>query len=184
MQLRCKRRLYSVKSAAGWLADGGRRAAYGCATTFLHTLGASAGRGMCDRRCYPFTLHLAVVCLQGRIALRAVLPRKAKTTKECYDERSFGFSAFDNPDGANAMVGTLQSLQKQQLIQLADAAVVVRKPDGKAKVRLNSLVGAGALVACWGMLIGLLFFLLHALAGVGHRRDQRRDCGQVERRGH
>ena len=67
--------------------------------------------------------------------------------------------AFDNPDGANAMVGTLQSLQKQQLIQLADAAIVVRKPDGKAKVKqLNSLVGAGALGgAFWGMLIGTFF---------------------------
>ncbi len=54
--------------------------------------------------------------------------------------------AFDNPDGANEMIGTIQSLQKQQLIQLADAAIVVRKPDGKAKVKqANSLVGAGAL---------------------------------------
>ena len=69
--------------------------------------------------------------------------------------------AFDNPDGANEMVGTIQSLQKQQLIQLADAAIVTRKPDGKAKVKqLNSLVGAGALGgAFWGMLIGLLFFM-------------------------
>ncbi|HRI56380.1 MAG: DUF1269 domain-containing protein [Anaerolinea sp.] len=69
--------------------------------------------------------------------------------------------AFDNPDGANEMIGTIQSLQKQQLIQLADAAIVVRKPDGKAKVKqLNSLVGAGALGgAFWGMLIGLLFFM-------------------------
>jgi uncharacterized membrane protein len=69
--------------------------------------------------------------------------------------------AFDTPDGANAMVGTIQDLQKQQLIQLADAAIVVRKPDGKAKVKqLNSLVGAGALGgAFWGMLIGLLFFM-------------------------
>ena len=59
--------------------------------------------------------------------------------------------AFDNPDGANEMVGTIQSLQKQQLIQLADAAIVTRKPDGKAKVKqLNSLVGAGALVRLGG----------------------------------
>ncbi len=69
--------------------------------------------------------------------------------------------AFDTPDGANGMVGTIQDLQKQQLIRLADAAIVVRKPDGKAKVKqLNSLVGAGALGgAFWGMLIGLLFFM-------------------------
>jgi uncharacterized membrane protein len=69
--------------------------------------------------------------------------------------------AFDTPDGANQMVDSVKSLQKQQLIQLADAAIVVRKPDGKAKVKqLNSLVGAGALGgAFWGMLIGLLFFM-------------------------
>jgi uncharacterized membrane protein len=69
--------------------------------------------------------------------------------------------AFDNPDGANTMVGTIQTLQKQQLIKLADAAIVTRKPDGKAKVKqLNSLVGAGALGgAFWGMLIGLLFLM-------------------------
>jgi len=69
--------------------------------------------------------------------------------------------AFDTPDGANEMIGTVQSLQKQQLIQLSDAATVVRKPDGKAKVKqANSLVGAGALGgAFWGMLIGLLFFM-------------------------
>ncbi len=40
--------------------------------------------------------------------------------------------AFDTPDGANAMVGAIQDLQKQQWIRLADAAIVVRKPDGKA----------------------------------------------------
>lgn len=69
--------------------------------------------------------------------------------------------AFDTPDGANEMVATIQSLQKQQLIRLADAAIVVRRPDGKAKVKqLNNLVGAGALGgAFWGMLIGLLFFM-------------------------
>jgi uncharacterized membrane protein len=69
--------------------------------------------------------------------------------------------AFDTPDGANQMVDSVKSLQKQQLIQLADAAIVVRKPDGKAKVKqLNSLVGAGALGgAFWGLLIGLLFFM-------------------------
>jgi uncharacterized membrane protein len=43
---------------------------------------------------------------------------------------------------------------------LSDAAVVVRKQDGKVKVRQAvSLVGAGALGgAFWGMLIGLLFW--------------------------
>jgi uncharacterized membrane protein len=50
-------------------------------------------------------------------------------------------------------------MQRQNLITLHDAAVVVRSQDGKVKVRQAvNLVGAGALGgAFWGMLIGLLF---------------------------
>ena len=68
--------------------------------------------------------------------------------------------AFDSTDGANNMIEGVKQLQKQQLITLSDAAIVVRKDDGKPKVKqLNSLVGAGALGgAFWGMLIGILFF--------------------------
>lgn len=68
--------------------------------------------------------------------------------------------AFDSTDGANSMIEGVKQLQKEQLITLSDAAIVVRKDDGKPKVKqLNSLVGAGALGgAFWGMLIGILFF--------------------------
>jgi uncharacterized membrane protein len=68
---------------------------------------------------------------------------------------------FDSENGADDAIPMLQLLQKQQFITLADAATVVRKPDGKAKVKqLNNLVGAGALGgAFWGMLIGILFFM-------------------------
>ena len=67
--------------------------------------------------------------------------------------------AFPNKDGAIAMRDRLIELQKEHLIALDDAAVVIRDGDGKPKVKqLNSLVGAGALGgAFWGMLIGLLF---------------------------
>ena len=69
--------------------------------------------------------------------------------------------AFPTESGAAEMSEKLKSLQKQQLITLSDAATVVRKPDGKVKVKQAvSLVGAGALGgAFWGMLIGLLFFM-------------------------
>lgn len=69
--------------------------------------------------------------------------------------------AFDSEDGALSLRDKLLSMQKQRIIELADAAVVVRRQDGKAKVKqLHSLVGAGALGgAFWGMLIGLLFFM-------------------------
>ena len=67
--------------------------------------------------------------------------------------------AFDNEYGADNMRDALGDLQKRELIKLDDAAVVVRKMDGKVKVRQAvSLVGVGALGgAFWGMLIGLLF---------------------------
>jgi uncharacterized membrane protein len=69
--------------------------------------------------------------------------------------------AFDNEDGAIQMRDKLGALQKQQIIQLEDAAVVIRRQDGKVKVKQAvSLVGAGALGgAFWGMLIGLIFWM-------------------------
>ncbi len=68
--------------------------------------------------------------------------------------------AFKNDTDAFKMRDDLISLQKQEVITLQDAAVVVRHGDGKPKVKqATSLVGAGALGgAFWGMLIGLLFF--------------------------
>mgnify|MGYP003574537284 CR=1 FL=1 len=67
---------------------------------------------------------------------------------------------FKTEDGAAQMRDELVALQKQELIALEDAAVVVRRQDGKVKVKqATSLAGAGALGgAFWGMLIGLLFF--------------------------
>jgi uncharacterized membrane protein len=60
-------------------------------------------------------------------------------------------------------------LQKQALIGLDDAVVVVRRADGKVKIKQAvSLAGSGALSgAFWGMLIGLIFLMpgLGALVG-------------------
>src|SRR5207245_11750673 len=60
------------------------------------------------------------------------------------------------------MLSTLEKLQKQQLIQVQDAAIVTW-PVGakKPKTRqLSSMAAAGALCgAFWGMLFGLLFFI-------------------------
>jgi uncharacterized membrane protein len=69
--------------------------------------------------------------------------------------------AFNDEIGAERMRDELEELQKERLVTLDDAAVVVRKQDGKVKVKhATSLVGAGALGgAFWGMLIGLLFFM-------------------------
>ncbi|EJN57618.1 DUF1269 domain-containing protein [Halogranum rubrum] len=62
--------------------------------------------------------------------------------------------------GAKDVRDKLYELQKEELIKLEDAAVVVRDEDGKVKVdQAVGLVGSGALGgAFWGMLIGLLFW--------------------------
>jgi uncharacterized membrane protein len=69
---------------------------------------------------------------------------------------------FDNTSGAQDALATLESLQKQQLIQVHDAAIVTW-PVGKSKPQtrqLHSMAGFGALQgAFWGMLFGLLFFV-------------------------
>ncbi|THE62795.1 DUF1269 domain-containing protein [Salinadaptatus halalkaliphilus] len=54
--------------------------------------------------------------------------------------------AFDSMDGAGELRDDLYDLQKQELLQLDDAAVVVRDEGGHARVKhANSLVGSGAL---------------------------------------
>jgi uncharacterized membrane protein len=66
---------------------------------------------------------------------------------------------FDNQEGAFQARDKLLKIQKRRMLQLADAAVVVRREDGKVKVKqLTDLVGSGAFGgAFWGLLIGLLF---------------------------
>ncbi|MCS6882198.1 MAG: DUF1269 domain-containing protein [Oscillochloridaceae bacterium] len=69
---------------------------------------------------------------------------------------------FNSVDGADQALNLLESLQKQQLIQVLDAAVVSWPADKKKpKTRqLYSTAGAGALSgAFWGMLFGLLFLI-------------------------
>ena len=68
---------------------------------------------------------------------------------------------FNNADGAEKALNKLGDLQKQQLIQVLDAAVVTW-PQGRNRPKtyqaLNT-VGVGALGgAFWGMLFGLIFF--------------------------
>ena len=69
--------------------------------------------------------------------------------------------AFPTEDGAFSMDDTIHQLKKEELIDLDDAAVVIRKPDGKIKVKQAvHLVGAGTVGgAFWGMLIGIFFWM-------------------------
>lgn len=69
---------------------------------------------------------------------------------------------FNTADGADKALNKLADLQKQQLIQVLDAAIV-SWPEGRKRPKTYqamSTSGAGALGgAFWGMLFGLIFFM-------------------------
>jgi uncharacterized membrane protein len=77
---------------------------------------------------------------------------------------------FPTPEGADAALKLVQSLSKQQLITLQDAAIVTW-PEGAKKPKtkqLANMTGLGALDgAFWGMLFGLIFFVPFLGAAVG-----------------
>ena len=94
---------------------------------------------------------------------------------------------FDSATGAEFALSLLERLQREELLQINDAAYVFW-PEGRKKPKtqqLHSMTGAGALGGSfWGLLFGLIFFVpllgmavgaaMGALAGsmsdVGHRR--------------
>ena len=77
--------------------------------------------------------------------------------------------AYDDPHQAHEVRLALARLQKEYLIDLADAVVAVKDTNGKVKLHQTfNLTAAGALSGgFWGTLIGLLFFspLLGAAIG-------------------
>jgi uncharacterized membrane protein len=78
--------------------------------------------------------------------------------------------SFDSPSGADQAVSTLESLAKQELIKVHDAATVSWQPEAKKpKTRqLRSLTGAGAMGGMfWGMLFGLIFLVPLLGAAIG-----------------
>ncbi|SDU78785.1 DUF1269 domain-containing protein [Jiangella alkaliphila] len=83
---------------------------------------------------------------------------------------TFTVWTFDDPTAADRSVDLLESLQKQELIRVHDAATVSWEP-GKKKPKtrqLRSMTGAGALGGSfWGFLFGLLFFVPLLGAAIG-----------------
>lgn len=77
---------------------------------------------------------------------------------------------FDGPQEAERVLTELKRLQKEYLIDLEDAVIAIRPPDGEVKLKQSvNMVGAGAASggltgAAWGTLVGLLF--LNPLAGL------------------
>ena len=68
---------------------------------------------------------------------------------------------FENEAAADEFGVKLAQMKTDMIVQLQDAAEVVRDEDGKPHVKHgHGLVGAGALGgAFWGMLFGFLFFV-------------------------
>jgi len=77
---------------------------------------------------------------------------------------------FDNPHEADRALTELTRLQREYLVDLEDAVVAIRGPDGRLQLKQSmDLVGAGAASgglwgAMWGSLVGLLF--LNPLIGL------------------
>lgn len=107
---------------------------------------------------------------------------------------------FDKEQTAFEVRDKLIELQKQHLIQIVDAAIAVRKSDGKVKIKqLLNLAGSGALGgAFWGWLLGLIFWmpfvgmaigaltgaLSGALTDYGVRDDFIKEVGETIQPGH
>ena len=89
---------------------------------------------------------------------------------------------FASADGAAATEATIQSLQKQELIKVYDAAVV-SWPQGakKPKTRqLNNLVGAGALAE--GLTVGVGVPQAPTTTAVASPTNARRSQGVIGQR--
>ena len=77
---------------------------------------------------------------------------------------------FDNADDADRMLNELRRMQTEYLMDLEDAVVAVRPPQGKVELKQSiNLAGAGAISGglyggMFGTLIGMLF--LNPLAGL------------------
>jgi uncharacterized membrane protein len=77
---------------------------------------------------------------------------------------------FDDPGGADTAEATLEQLEKQQLVQVLDAATVswpANKRSPKTR-QLHNTARTGALGGgFWGLLFGLIFFMPLLGAAIG-----------------
>ena len=77
---------------------------------------------------------------------------------------------FSSPESADEAVDRLRSLQKEQLIEVHDAATISWAEGAKhpRTRQLHNLVGSGAMGGMfWGMLFGLIFLVPFFGAAVG-----------------
>ena len=77
---------------------------------------------------------------------------------------------FDDPQEADRVLTEMARLKREHLIDLEDAVVAIRDPDGEVRIKQSiNLIGIGAAQgglsgALWGTLVGLLF--LNPLIGL------------------
>lgn len=85
--------------------------------------------------------------------------------------RSLIVVAYSNELKAEEVRLDFLKMQQSYLVDIEDAVVAIRKPDGKVKLRqmYNLTVGGAASGSFWGLLIGVLFMnpLLGAVVGAG-----------------
>lgn len=78
---------------------------------------------------------------------------------------------FDEPQKADQVLHELVQLQKEHLVALEDAVVVIKNAEGKVNIKQSfNLTAAGAVQGgIWGSLVGLIFLnpLLGAAVGAG-----------------
>jgi uncharacterized membrane protein len=101
---------------------------------------------------------------------------------------------FKDEFKADEVMNELRRLQSEYLVDLEDAAVVVRNQEGKVKIKqAQELVAAGAVSGgYWGLLLGVIFFnpifalvgaaagaLSGALSDIGINDDFMRDLGST-----
>ncbi|MBR8827357.1 MAG: DUF1269 domain-containing protein [Gomphosphaeria aponina SAG 52.96 = DSM 107014] len=102
--------------------------------------------------------------------------------------------AYNDEFKAEEVRLVLAKLQKQHLIELDDAAVVVKNEEGKVQLKqaINLTAAGAATGSFWGLLIGTLFFspllgvalgaasgaLSGALSDIGVNDDFMRDLGE------
>lgn len=78
--------------------------------------------------------------------------------------------AFEDTDTADLALNKLQAMQKEYVVDLEDACVVVRDASGKVHLKQSvqlvkpAAIGGAGFGALWGTMIGLLF--LNPLAGL------------------
>jgi uncharacterized membrane protein len=87
--------------------------------------------------------------------------------------------AFDDPNRADEVLTELRELQREYLVDLEDAVVAVRRPDGKIRLKQSvnlagvSAASGGLWGALWGTFVGLLFlnplvgFAIGTMVGAG-----------------